>query len=153
FLMNAELESLLSVTLPSSAGPRDIRLKIPPMCHVHLLISDPVARDAAALGRKLPLMAMEFVASVDGKPLELPEANELAKDAELMRGMLLRIRTMLDTLREKGSVFVLCPGCRKWETEVSFTDYALTIAAPLPSTFDGPFLALPSSAGNLVAGL
>ncbi len=116
------------------------------------LISSPEFRDAECLAELLPLVVMAFVERVDGAEVTLAEADVLAEDAELTRGLLVRIRTMLDALREQGAVFALCPFCGLWEAEVSVNAFALAIAEPLPSTFDGSFLAFPSMSTNLVAG-
>jgi hypothetical protein len=142
--MSGERDALLRFTLASASGPKSVELRIPAMAGVHPLVLEAGARDAPTLGETLPLLALQFVAQLDGAPLDLDRADAIARDAELMRGLLVRIRTLLETLRERGGVFVLCPRCGRWEAEVSMTALALTIATPLRSVFDGPFLALPA---------
>jgi hypothetical protein len=80
---------------------------------------------------------VSFVVAIDGRPMRWDWADDVVADAELIGAIVAGIRALLDTLRERGKVFVQCPGCRAWEVEVPFTAYALTIAAPIPSTLDG----------------
>jgi len=142
--MNGELKSLLRFTVRSTAGQRAIELRMPTMLRVSgLLHEEDVARDAHRLSMWLPNLVLVFVDRIDGEPLRFDQVEPLLHDAELARGLLIRIRTLLDTLRERGKIFVLCPGCQTWETDVPITAYALAISAPIPSTFDGPFLATP----------
>ena len=88
--------------------------------------------DANSLARVLPLIVTSFVERLDDDHLTLAHADQVAEDAALMRGLLVRIRTLLDTFREEGTVFALCPRCGLWEAEVGINAYALAIAAPLP---------------------
>jgi hypothetical protein len=97
-------------------------------------------------------MLLTFVASVDGEPLRPDIVDVVAGNAELVRAILFGLRTLFDTYRERGKIYVTCPGCRTWETEVPITAYALTIAAPIPSTFDGPFLTSPHLGARTLLG-
>jgi hypothetical protein len=143
--MSTELKSLLNFTLSSSTGPRAVELHIPTTLRVSgLFHEEDVVRDAHRLSMWLPNLALVFVASVDGKPLRFDQVETMLADVDFARGLLVRIRTLIDTLRERGKIYVLCPGCRRWETEVPITAYALGIAAPVPSAFEGPFLATPT---------
>jgi hypothetical protein len=144
--MSRDLADLLRFDVTSASGPRAVELRIPVMEGVHPLILEKSARDAAGLAATLPFLALRFVSTVDGRALDLHAADELGGDAAFMRDLLVRIRTMLQTLCEQGAVFALCPACGMWEAELDFTALALTIASPLPGVFEGPFLAFPSLA-------
>lgn len=150
--MTSELKTLMRVTLPSRVGGRDVALHMPTMKDLNGLIPGDAAQDAAWLARLLPLVFESFVSRLDGSALTGPMSVAVAEDPELARALLVQIRTLLDTLRERGRVFALCPHCGRWEADVGMNGYALTIAEPLPSTFEGPFFATPSLASNLVAG-
>jgi hypothetical protein len=122
------------------------------MADAHALILGEDARDAQTLAEVLPLIVLQFASTVDGTRPTLAAADALARDSEFMRGLLVRIRTLLETLRERGRAFVRCPGCDVWETEMPMTAFAIAIAVPLPSAFDGPFLVFPSLTGELWPG-
>jgi hypothetical protein len=150
--MSRDLGELLRFDVTSGSGPRAVDLRVPAMKGVHPLILEKSARDAAGLAATLPLLALQFVSRVDGAALDLDAADTLASDAVFTRALLVRIRTLLETLRERGGVYGLCPRCGTWETEIGMTALALTIASPLPGVFDGPFLAFPSLLSPAAAG-
>jgi hypothetical protein len=100
----------------------------------------------------LPNFLVRFVNRVGGQRLHYDRAHALAEDIAFTRAAIAEVRALLDTERERGKVWALCPGCRTWEAEMTFTAYALTIACPIPSTFDGPFLTVPSVATRTLLG-
>jgi hypothetical protein len=129
----------LTPYLRFTANGRAVELRIPSLRRISGMLQE--AQDLPFriddLARSSWSLAMHFVAAVDARPMRWDLANSLVADAELIHEIFARIRTLLDTLRERGKVFVQCPGCRAWEVEVPFTAYALTIAEPIPSAFDG----------------
>lgn len=139
------MTALLHVTVPSSTGPRELVLRVPRFADISGLLHEPgVPRNERLLAGWLPGTVLLFLDQLDGSEFVYDQLDPLLADAELVRGLLQRIRDLLDAVRERGRVFVSCPACKAWETEMTFTAYALTIAAPLPSTFDGPFFTIPT---------
>jgi hypothetical protein len=131
---------------------RSLELTLPLVEQVHSLVMDEIARNPEALGGSFPLILLHFVAKVDGAAMDLDKADALATDADVVRVVLGRVRVLLESRREKGRIYLLCPGCHNWEIEVPVDAYALAIAAPIPSVFDGPYLRIPSLAGTLEPG-
>jgi len=144
-IRDTDLTALCQVSVPSIHGPRHLVLRVPRFGDISGLLHEPdVPRDERRLANWLPAIPLLFLDQLDGTEFLYDRLDPLLGDAELVRGLLARIRDLLDTLRERGRVFVTCPACKAWETETSFTAYALTIATPLPSTFDGPFFTIPT---------
>jgi hypothetical protein len=151
--MTAELETLLDVTLPSSRGPRRLELRMPPTLLLSAAFSEEdLPLDENWLALLLPNLALTFIRRVDGVRLRWDGLDDLVADAELMRGLLAHLKMVIEMLRERGHIFVRCPGCQTWETEVSFQAYALTIACPWPSAFEGPFFKLPALSSRTLLG-
>lgn len=139
----------VTALLHAELAGRSLELRIPEMEGIHPLILDPAARNPENLGATLPLFLLQFVVSADGAPLDLARATRLAADAALMRGVLDRVRSILETLRARGAFFALCPSCGRREVEMPLPDLVRATVGAEPRVFDGPFLALPVLSGEL----
>lgn len=132
---------------------RSIDLVLPAFSAVHPSIQEPRVRNAATLARVLPLMLLDHVVAVDDTPLDLRRADELATDAPLVQAIMSRVKQLFEERRKAGVILLLCPGCFNSEIEVTVDAYALALAAPIPSLFDGPFLEVPWLADALGYGV
>lgn len=130
--MPPELQALLRVTLPSSRGPRELDLRMPPINAVTYSFHDEdVVMDEHNVARWLPSLSLTFIRTVDGARVRWDNVEDVAADSVLMRAFLTHLKAMIDRLRERGRVFALCPGCKTAEIEVPFVAYALMIASPV----------------------
>ncbi len=140
--MNAGLARHLNVTIPTPTGGRRFRLKIPPILHVSgILRDDGLPYDEKRSWRAVDLVVWTFVDQIDDEPLSVDTVDALVADRTVIAELLAHVRDLIDTFRERGKVYALCPGCRTWEPEITFTSYALIVKDGIPSSFRGPYLA------------
>ncbi len=140
--MNADLARRLDVTIPTPTGGRRFRLKIPSVLHVSgMLHDDGLPYDEKRSWSAVDLVVWTFVDRIDDEPLSFDAVDALVADRAVIAELLAHIRDLVDTYRERGKVYALCPGCRTWEPEITFTAYALIVKDGLLSSFQGPYLA------------
>ena len=117
---------------------RAVELQMPRMADVADLLGEDTAPDAQVVAAWVPGFIQEMVCTVGPERMDFEQAERHAGDTDFVRALLLHTRSMLDTLRERGEIHALCPRCGLWEAQVLVQGYALLLAKPLPSTFDGP---------------
>ena len=140
--MTPDLAGALVLELPSSAGPRRVELRIPSVLRTSgMLFDDALPYNEQRSWSWVPGLVFEFLHRIDGERPTNPEADALALDRTFAVPFLAHVRDLIDTFRERGKVYAVCPGCRTWEPEITFTAYALLVKDGIPSSFQGPYLA------------
>ena len=140
--MTPDLVAALDLELPSSTGLRRVELRIPSVLRTsRKLLDDGLPENEARSWSRVPGLVFELLDRIDGKRPSNPEVDALAADRTFVGPLLAHARDLFDTFRERGKVYALCPGCRTWEPEITFTAYALIVKGGIPSSFRGPYLA------------
>ncbi len=140
--MTPDLAAALVLELPSAPGPRRVELRIPAVLRMsRKLFDDGLAYDERRSWSRVPRLVFEFLHRIDGERPTNPESDALAADRTFVVPFLARVRDLIDMFRERGKVYAMCPGCRIWEPEITFTAYALIVNDGIPSSFRGPYLA------------
>ena len=127
--------------LPDGA---ELTLRVPTVRDIESLILLPRLRSVERLAAVRPLLFFKTVASVDGAPVTIEQADAWAADPAATAALLPRLQSLLDAGRRSGVAYAQCPACRAWETPVDIATLGGVLGVPLPPIFEGEALAIPT---------
>ena len=112
----------------------------------------PHLRTAPRLAAVRPLFFKKMVATVDGSPVTMAQADTWAADPVTTELLLPRFQSVLTEGRRAGIAHAQCPACRSWEASLDLDTMANALETPLPALFDGEALAIPKLSHPLRRG-
>ncbi|MBX7194759.1 MAG: hypothetical protein K1X94_22075 [Sandaracinaceae bacterium] len=108
---------------------RSARPRVPSVVQAMGSFGESDTRRPELLARKLRHAVFLVLGDLDGEPLPLTLAGEIAADPAARAAVLAARVALFEGLRDRGAAWLLCPACRRGEVELSLAELASKLAA------------------------